>query len=259
MSRLRVLIDGPRPGAVNMSADARLLAAHEPGDDPVLRVYRWSPPAVSMGHHQKREDFDVGRIAELGFDLVRRPTGGRAILHAEELTYAVIGSSPSEIFGRTLNDTYAAINRALLILLERLGARPDVSGGESLTEARGLVCFRSAGRHELLVGGKKIVGSAQRRTGGVFLQHGSILSGPAHVDLLECLPGRGGDPAEREALRRATTDLAAVMGRPLGDDDYDACAGILVEACARIFGLEPEIENVAGRDDPLPATFADPA
>lgn len=255
MSRLRVLIDGPRPGAVNMSADADLLAAHRPGDDPVLRLYRWDPPAVSMGHHQQESGFDLDAIAARGYDLVRRPTGGRAILHAQELTYAVVGSSPSGIFGDSLNRCYEEINRALLLFLRRLGLEPGVSGGESLAEARGRVCFRSAGRHEMVVGGRKIIGSAQRRTEGVFLQHGSILTGPAHVDLLACLAGGGDTPAARAALAAATTDIGSEMGREFTDADADRCNVLLIECFAETFGLDPDTTETAGSDQAVPAEF----
>ena len=172
---LRVMNDGPRPGTVNMVTDARLLAEHCPGDDPILRLYRWSPWAVTYGYHQAPDTFDVAAAADRGWDVVRRPTGGRAILHAQELTYAVVGTSPCALFGDTLHQTYTTINRALMKFLRELGLSPDVSDGESLEEARGAVCFQTAGRHEVTVGGRKIIGSAQRRSGEVFLQHGSIL------------------------------------------------------------------------------------
>ncbi|MHB8079237.1 MAG: lipoyl protein ligase domain-containing protein, partial [Candidatus Krumholzibacteriia bacterium] len=114
---LRIFDDGPLPGAVNMRRDAALLAARRAGEPPVLRLYRWAPPAVSYGYHQSEADFDAAAIAARGFGLVRRPTGGRAILHAEELTYAVVGDSPGPLFGGTLHETYAAINAALLRFL----------------------------------------------------------------------------------------------------------------------------------------------
>ena len=135
-TRLRIFDDGPRPGAVNMQRDAALLAAQGPGDPPVLRLYRWSPPAVSLGHHQRVGAFDAAAIAARGYGLVRRPTGGRAILHADELTYAVVGASPCPLFGASLHETYATINRALVRFLTELGLRPDVSAGESRAEAR---------------------------------------------------------------------------------------------------------------------------
>ncbi|MBU1074362.1 octanoyltransferase, partial [bacterium] len=141
--RLRVIRDGARSGAENMAADARLLEAHRPGDDPVLRLYRWSPPAVSYGYHQRAADFDAEAVARRGYGLVRRPTGGRAILHADELTYAVVGDARSALFGDSLHAAYASVNSALLLFVRRLGLSPDVSAGESLAAARDAVCFAS--------------------------------------------------------------------------------------------------------------------
>ena len=235
---LRVMNDGPLPGAVNMETDARLLAEHAPGDDPILRVYRWSPWSVTRGYHQSADGFDAAAAAARGWDVVRRPTGGRAILHAQELTYAVVGTSPSTLFGGTLHDTYMTINRALVKFLRDLGLQPDISDGESLEEARGAVCFQTAGRHEITVGGRKIVGSAQRRRGEVFLQHGSILAGPAHADLLEVLPEAENKPGRREALLEATTDLGRELGRTLDDEGLDDAADRLIAAFAEAFFLE---------------------
>ena len=146
---------------------------------------------------------------------MRRPTGGRAILHAEELTYAVVGASPGPLFGDSLHAAYQVINGALLAFLAGLGYRAEISAGEAREEARGLVCFKSAGRYEISVGGRKLIGSAQRRTGGCFLQHGSILAGPEHLELLRFLrPGAPGADLPPELLAMATTDLGQLRGRP---------------------------------------------
>jgi len=233
--RLRVIRDGARSGAGNMEADARLLEAHAPGDDPVLRLYRWSPPAVSYGFHQRPEDFDAEAVKRLGYGLVRRPTGGRAILHADELTYAVVGDVRGALFGDSLHDAYAVINDALMLFLRRLGLAPDVSAGESLSAARGAVCFASAGRHEITVGGRKLVGSAQRRLADGFLQHGSILTGPGHLDLLACLKGEEDGPDARARLRAATTDLGELLGGTPTGADLERCEDTLVEAFAETF------------------------
>ncbi|MFO7654538.1 MAG: biotin/lipoate A/B protein ligase family protein [Candidatus Krumholzibacteriia bacterium] len=236
-----------------MARDRALLERQRRGDPPVLRLYRWSPPAVSIGYHQDQADFPLERARVLGWDVVRRPTGGRAILHAEELTYAVVAGSPSPLFGSSLHSSYARINEALLAFLSDLGIAGEISSGESRAEARGTVCFQSAGQYEVRVGGRKLVGSAQRRSERAFLQHGSILFGPAHADLVRCLAvtgsaagsgggsgggsaagsgggsgsgsgtgsGTGGngiaDPAvvaaRRHALLDATTDLGRLLGR----------------------------------------------
>jgi lipoate-protein ligase A len=239
MGALRVIRDGPLPGAVNMDRDRTLLARQKPDDPPVLRLYRWSPPAVSLGRNQPAGAFDAVRIADRGLDLVRRPTGGRAILHAAELTYAVVGASPSPLFGATLHTTYTRINQALLAFLAHLGIAAEVSAGESRTEARGAVCFQSAGQHEVRVGGRKLIGSAQRRTAGIFLQHGSILTGPEHADLADCMPSKAGAEGRRESLLAATTDLGRLLKRRITDTDFEELETRFVAAAARSFGLEP--------------------
>ena len=233
---LRVLLDGAATGSQNMDRDASLLAGHQPGDDPILRLYRWEPAAVTIGYNQNFSDFAETSIRAAGYDMVRRPTGGRAILHADELTYAVIGSSPGTIFGDTLHNTYMKINEALLAWLADLGIVADISSGESRDDARGLVCFRSAGRHEVSVGGKKIIGSAQRRTGGTFLQHGSILTGPRHLELSSFL-GQGEHP-DADQLASVTTDLGQLLGSPQTGADLDAMAPRLAQAFSRVWGLK---------------------
>jgi len=241
--RLRIRIDPPRTGRENMALDAAMLDRRRSGDDPVLRIYRWRPAAVSAGYHQPESDFDLTAIADRGWDWVRRPTGGRAILHAEELTYAVAGDSPSTLFGEGLHDVYDRINRVLAAFLAGLGLHPDISDGESLAEARGAVCFRSAGRHELTVAGRKIVGSAQRRHDGKFLQHGSILTGPAHADLLQALIPERLPAGGRETLLMQTTHLSEQLGTTPDALDHDALAEALAEAFAAGFDLEPLRES----------------
>lgn len=236
--RLKVIHDGAHPGAVNMQRDSELLAAHQPGDDPVLRIYRWEPAAITVGYNQSLENFDDEAVAESGLDLVRRPTGGRAILHADELTYCVVGTSPGPLFGSHLHDCYMKINEALLAFLEGLGIEAEISGGESREETRGMLCFKSAGQHEIRVGGRKLVGSAQRRTAGVFLQHGSILAGPRHLQLPRyVLPVPGVPTISAETLATVTTDLARVTQRPLDGAALDALGVQLAQAFSRVLDL----------------------
>jgi lipoate-protein ligase A len=234
---LHLILDGPQPGAVNMQRDEELLDRWRPGDPPVLRLYRWQPYAVTYGFHQREEDFDREAIARFGFDLVRRPTGGRAILHAEELTYSVVGPSPSPLFGDSLHSCYMKINEALVAFLRDLGHDAEISGGEDRSEMKQAVCFKSAGQHEIRVAGRKIIGSAQRRTDGVFLQHGSILAGPRHADLLDCLqPHRRGGLA-REQLLAITTDLGQLRGEAYADHELPALEERLARCVAEAFGL----------------------
>lgn len=239
IERLRVILDGPLSGAVNMARDRELLERGHPGDATVLRIYKWQPYAVSYGFHQKLTDFDLEAIARLGFDVVQRPTGGRAILHAEELTYSVVGASPSPLFGDNLHACYERINDALVAFLRELGYAAEISGGEERGQMRQAVCFKSAGQHEIRVRGRKIIGSAQRRTGGAFLQHGSILTGPAHAGLLECLrPERRGS-LSREQLLEVTTDLGRLRGAPLSEAELESLAEDLAATFAQVLQLEP--------------------
>jgi len=237
---LHVIMDGPHPGAVNMQRDEELLQAWRPDQPPVLRLYRWRPYAVSYGFHQRLEDFDHQAIARLGFELAQRPTGGRAILHAEELTYSVVGASPSPLFGDTLHTCYMRINAALVAFLRDLGLDVEISGGEDRSEMKQAVCFKSAGQHEIRVGGRKLVGSAQRRLEGKFLQHGSLLVGPAHAQLLDCLQPHRRGGLDRERLLALTTDLGEQRGRPYDDHEYDALEQGLAAAFGRVLGLDVE-------------------
>lgn len=242
MGILKVHFEGALPGALNMQRDSDLLAAHRPGDDPVLRLYRWEPAAVTIGYHQKFEDFDGEAIAAAGFGLVQRPTGGRAILHADELTYSVTGTSPGALFGDSLHTAYMKINEALVLFLERLGLEPEISGGESREDMRSLVCFKSAGQHEIRVGGRKLVGSAQRRSGGVFLQHGSILTGPRHLRLPEfLLPGDPGRAMSVEQLAAATTDLGRELQKEWREPDLREMEELLMQCCAETLDLDPVV------------------
>jgi lipoate-protein ligase A len=243
VTRLQVHFDGACDGAGNMARDTALLEAHQHGDDPILRIYRWDPPAVTIGYNQDLAGFDTEGVAAAGFGLVRRATGGRAILHADELTYAVVGTSPGPLFGSSLHETYMKINAALLGFLGELGLDADISDGESREEARGLVCFKSAGKHEISVGGRKLIGSAQRRRGDIFLQHGSILAGPRHLDLVGFL----GEQADRDQLAAATTDLGQLLAKPLGPADLDAFAPALANAFGRVLDLETVWQDRTGR------------
>ncbi|MFT5233515.1 MAG: lipoate-protein ligase A [Candidatus Krumholzibacteriia bacterium] len=241
MAKLRVFFDGAGSGHGNMARDQELLETHVPGDDPILRIYWWQPAAVTIGYNQNFSDFDADTIAAKGYEMVRRPTGGRAILHADELTYAVVGTSPSTLFGDSLHSTYMKINEALMLFLHSLGIAADISDGESRADSRGLVCFRSAGKHEISVGGRKIVGSAQRRTNGVFLQHGSILAGPGHLELPRLLGTEGAEASDAKQLAAATTDLTQVLGVVQTPEILASQALLLADSFAEALPLKLDV------------------
>lgn len=157
-----------------MSIDNALLRLAQEGDA-FLRLYRWDPPCLSFGRNEPATSrYDVERINALGLATVRRPTGGRAVWHDAELTYAV--AAPCNTFG-SLRETYAAIHEMLVAALEGLGVTASLasrrSGRAPLPSAG--ACFALPAGGEIVVAGRKLVGSAQLRTGAAFLQHGSLL------------------------------------------------------------------------------------
>ena len=185
----RLLETGASPGDFNMQADAVLLGAVAAGrSPPVLRLYRWEPPAISLGHNQDpRRELDLKRVRSAGIDVVSRLTGGRAVLHWEELTYSVICREGCGRLGASPGAAYREIGRALAAGLRAFGAPVDLhrreagQGGRSAPEAPKPPCFASTSKWEVTCRGRKLVGSAQRRIRGAILQHGSILTGPRHL------------------------------------------------------------------------------
>lgn len=199
-----------------MARDHALALGLQPGEA-VLRLYRWARPTVSFGRNEPAADrYDAGRGVRLGLDFVRRPTGGRAVLHDAELTYAVV--VPDRTFGGP-RDAYRAINRGLLEGLRALGVAAELSGdGEAAGLDRG-PCFRLPAPGEVAAGGRKLVGSAQVRLEGALLQHGSlILAGDQ--SLLARLRGEEPGPDDAPAT------VAGALGRdPDPAEVEDALAG----------------------------------
>ena len=167
----RVLADEPLPGAANMARDHALATVARPGTG-TLRLYRWSPATLSFG---RNEPVTVGYRELLRrhprMEVVRRPTGGRAVIHDRELTYSVV--LPLRACGG-LRAAYGTINEALLAGLRGLGVGAERANGRALPPDSG-PCFMEAAEGEVVVGGRKLVGSAQARIGGAILQHGSLL------------------------------------------------------------------------------------
>lgn len=162
-----------RSGPVNMAVDAALLREARRGRA-FLRIYRFAPPCLSFGRHEPAlRRYDQAAIRALGLATVRRPTGGRAVWHDDEVTYAVAG--PEEMFG-SLREAYGTIHEVLATALRRLGAPVGLAPSWSPSVAPGAgACFAAPVGGEIVAHGRKVVGSAQVRERGAFLQHGSIL------------------------------------------------------------------------------------
>lgn len=232
MSAWRLLLHPAADGAWNMAVDETLLdryARDEGGESPpTLRIYAWSPPAVSLGCKQPLpSSIDRASLRARAIDLVRRPTGGRAVLHEGEWTYAVAGRVGSSPFPGGVLDTYARIAAALLAAFEVLGLGAEArTGGSDPGPLDPRSCFEVAAPHEIVIGSEKVVGSAQARRRRGFVQHGSIPllahgGRPVGLSLAPSAPGEG--------------TLARAAGRVLEPSEI---ADALVEGFARRLGAD---------------------
>ena len=173
----RLIEDRPRDACANMAIDEAIFIAFEKGLVPkTIRLYGWNPPAISVGCFQKISKlFDQKRLEEISLDLVRRPTGGRAVFHEEELTYSIV-SGLDTFSESSIVESYRIISHALIKGLKNLGISAEISSrkkrGSGMVSAS---CFSSPSLYEVLVQGKKVIGSAQKRSKKGLLQQGSIL------------------------------------------------------------------------------------
>jgi lipoate-protein ligase A len=261
----RLLITPPTDGATNMAIDEAILQALAIGQGlPTLRFYQWNPPCLSLGYNQHYSEVDQDACARLGYTWLRRPTGGRAILHTDELTYSVVAplDEPRVLGG--IVDSYRRLSAGLLAGLRALGADVFQAQQEKvLNPSPSAVCFDTPSNYEITVQGKKVVGSAQVRRRGIVLQHGSV---PLIGDLsriFACLhmpesvlveanggpspaPGRASAPTSRGApsqadwrdwlLARAAT-LEQVLGRRVS---FDEAAHALTQGFAQALNLHLE-------------------
>ncbi|MFO7952569.1 MAG: lipoate--protein ligase family protein [Bacillota bacterium] len=175
----RLILDPPMKGKDNMERDRELMEEVATGErPPTLRIYRWTPPAVSLGYFQdENEVVDLKACREAGVDVVRRPTGGRAVLHDQELTYSIVVPEAHPFINKGgVLDAYRAISRGLVTAFNLLGIvaaiTPEKDSRAGLAPGS---CFDSSTAYEIQVDGRKVVGSAQLRREGIVLQHGAII------------------------------------------------------------------------------------
>lgn len=237
----RLLDSGPADGYWNMAIDEAMLEAGVAGLlVPTLRFYAWVPPAVSLGYFQPLDEgISLQEIQARGFGLVRRPSGGRAILHKDELTYSVTVPDSMVENGQSVMGSYRSISRGIEagLALLGVGARLAERKDEPRMKAEGLptVCFAKAAKCDMTVAGRKIVGSAQTRRRGIIMQHGSV---PIHIDPAEHLavmPGGGTDEASQAQLVEAACGVADALGRPVS---YEELAAALAQGFADKLGVE---------------------
>lgn len=225
-----------------MAVDEAILETTGQGQaNPTLRFYAWEPACISLGYGQPLTDVNLPKLQSNGWDVVRRPTGGRAVLHVDELTYSISGSASDPLLSGGVLETYQRIARVLVHALNALGVLAEMEGNKVSRGGGNVnpVCFEVPSTYEITAKGKKIIGSAQARRGNGVLQHGSlplkgdltrilqILSYPTEEDRRE---------AGRHLLDHATT-LDSLVGR---DISWDEVSERIAQSFREVHELELE-------------------
>lgn len=221
----RLLDTGALDAATNMAVDEAILWEHRAGRvPPTLRFYAWDPPALSLGYAQSLEkEVDLAILKAKGFGLVRRLTGGRAVLHDKEITYSIVVREDHPLMAGGVLPSYLRVARALAKGLELLGVRVEIASGRQkvLSQHTSAACFDAPSWYEITVGGRKLIGSAQTRKGGVVLQHGSLVLRQNVEDLFAVL--KFTFPEKRQELQaefaRRACGLEEVLGRPISKEE----------------------------------------
>jgi lipoate-protein ligase A len=217
MTTWRLLITGTADGAMNMAVDQAIMEAVAAGSvPPTLRFYAWEPACLSLGYNQPLSDVDHQRLAAQGWHLVRRMTGGRSILHTDELTYSVAVQDDHPIVTGSIVESYRNLSRALLWGLHHLGAKAGADKrAERQQNGKGPVCFEVPSHYEITVDGKKLVGSAQVRKFDAVLQHGTLPLTGDITRICDALVFEENAQREsvRERVRRRAATLEGVLGR----------------------------------------------
>jgi lipoate-protein ligase A len=252
----RVIQTPASHGAWNMAIDEAILeAAGQQIVPPTLRLYAWSPPCLSLGFSQPATDVDFLALRSRGWEIVRRPTGGRSILHTDELTYSVSGPYTEPRLAGSVLESYQRLSAALLETLHYMSipalAHPEVAKSgiqqrrPGKTNPNGPVCFEVPSSYEITARGKKVIGSAQSRKQEGILQHGSL---PLTGDLTRILqvlvlPEYNQPESVQESayikavqrLRERATTAEECLGKPV---DWETAARAYITAFSRVLNLE---------------------
>lgn len=233
---------GFRSGVYNMELDMKLVESCKKDDTAYLRFYRWKPYAISLGYNQTRLSkeayIDINKCRADGMDIVTRPTGGRAVLHSEELTYSVIFRSVKPIHELYRDISEAIVNGLKLIdpAFNKLSFTKDTPDMLKLIRT-GMynLCFNSAIKNEINFKGKKLVGSAQRKFGDIVLQHGSILIGNHHKNIVNYLNITGEERIKMlKEIEDKTECLNNIAGRNIS---YSETAEAVFKGFKETFGI----------------------
>ncbi|EST56208.1 octanoyltransferase [Brevibacillus panacihumi W25] len=249
MEKWRYLVTEAMSPEMNMAVDEAILQLHAEGKvPPTVRFYTWSPATLSIGYFQKAlKEINLEEVHKHGLGFVRRPTGGRAVLHDKELTYSVIVSEQHPKMPSSVTEAYKIISMGLLHGFQNLGLRAEMVSlaseeeKEKYSSPGSSACFDSPSWYELVVEGKKVAGSAQTRQKGVILQHGSILL-DMDVELLFSLLNFSSDRLKQrmmESFRQKAVTINEVSSRPISLQEA-------MDAFGRGFASGLDVELVPG-------------
>ncbi len=238
----RFINSGFMSGPLNMALEEVLWKRCQEGTSSLtVRVFGWTPPAISIGYHQEPAailDLYCCEVDQI--DIVRRITGGRAVWHEGEITYSVVSPLTSPFFEGGLSESNQKISQILVQAIQELGVVAAVSDLSQIPQKNGGAlfsspCFASTTRHEIIVEGRKLVGSAQKRDRTIFLQHGSILLDHSHWKITDYM--KISSLLERERARKIlmqkSIDLESILGRPVL---FDTVAQVLFKEFVKILG-----------------------
>lgn len=239
-----VILSGESTGKFNMDFDLELAKSFP--QNPILRLYRWKPYCISLGANQRVDEVNVSKALTDNIDIVKRPTGGRAILHSEELTYSVVFPLDLNYSARAIyNEINLAIREGLILydsLLNQLELEHNqVDFKNFYKEDKSAICFAVSSKSEINFNNKKLVGSAQRKIGKVVLQHGSILCGDYHLRITEYL--NFDDEKKREMkneITETTIDLCSILKREI---NYEYLSECLIQGFKKHFNADVDLKE----------------
>ncbi len=259
----RLILDNPAVGALNMARDEAILnAVGTETAPPTLRLYGWEPACLSLGYAQSGRDVDRERLAANGWQVVRRMTGGRAILHTDELTYSVALPLAHPFSAGGIIESYRRLSAALLEAVNTIGLNANADRHEATRAVKrpGPVCFELPSDYEITAGGKKLIGSAQVRRQHAMLQHGTLpLTGDiARICDALCAVDESEREMNRERVHARATTLSAALGRDVG---YSEAADAIIRAFERCFDIqfmqgEPSNAEAAHADELAATRYA---
>jgi lipoate-protein ligase A len=192
LDKWRLIVEDNNNAYYNMAVDEAIMKIHSQGDTPpTLRFYGWQPAALSLGYFQQaKKEVDWEKCRNQGIDLVRRLTGGRAILHKEELTYSIIIHEDYNLLADSIEKSYQQISSGLVAGLNQLGVEAElkaVEHGKKAPRGHSAACFDAPSWYEVILDNKKLIGSAQRRRENTILQHGSLPLDDSSEEIFELL------------------------------------------------------------------------